>query len=361
MKSISLCIALVAGAAVSMSNTASAAIIGAGNLVVFQAGDGGTLGNNTTFSVLELTKLPGQASPVQTFDISGSASNPMWTSASATSTGYLSLSENRGSVQFNTHTDRGTSPFPNINTRTARAVGSISAAGSYSQLGAYTGGSGNQARSGALMNGGTLFIGDQGGIYATGNAAPSVTNNVRNLRSFGGVAYAFQASATLSAVSAISGTPSVPVLTGVPGLGALGTNVQDFYMLSTTNDSNFDLLYVSTTTGVNKYQLVSGNWTARGTATITGGFFGLAAELDAAGGVDLYLTTGTGATNGNSVKRFIDSSSTGGNITLDGGTTLFTAPTGFTIKGIELAPVPAPGAAALLGLGGLIAARRRRN
>ena len=191
--------------------------IGLNDLVVFQSGDGTTLGNNAPFSIIELNKSASQAAPVQAFDISGSSS-PMWTSSSATSTGYLSLSQDRTSVQWDAHTVRAATGT-NENTVTARGVGSINAAGSYSVLASYTGSSGNQCRSAGLMNGGTLYIGDQGGIYASGASSPSVTSNVRNIRSFGGTAYAFQASATAAGVSAISGTPGALMLTGLNGLG----------------------------------------------------------------------------------------------------------------------------------------------
>ncbi len=361
MRAIRLSLSLAAFAASGLcASLAGASILTANDLVVFSAGDGSALSNNSVFSILELTKAAGQASPVQSFDISGNATSPMWTSGTGTSTGYLSLSQNRGSVQWDAHTIRAATGT-NENTIAARGVGSINTAGVYSQLASYTGASGNQARSAGLMTTGDLFIGDQAGIFAPGASAPSITANVRNVRSFGGTGFVFQASATASAVSSLSGTPAAPTLTPLPGLGALGTAIQDFYMISSLNDGNFDLLYISTTTGVSKFQLSAGSWTARGTATVAGGFFGIAAETDAAGGVDLYLTTGSGAASANSVKRFIDSAAAGANITLDTGTTLFTGPTGTTIKGIELAPVPAPGAFALFGLGGLLAARRRRN
>jgi hypothetical protein len=360
MKTVTLFMALSASTLVGLiAGSASASILTSGNIVVLQAGDGGSIANNAPFSVLELTKAPGQASPVQSFDISGMATNPLYTSASASSTGYLSLSQDRSSVQFNAHTIRA-AIGTNENTITTRGVGSINAGGSYSLIGSYTGASGNQARSAGLMSSGDLFIGDQSGLYASGASLPSITANVRNIHSFGGTPFAFQASTTAAALSSITGGPAAPTLTALPGIGALGTTIQDFYMVSSGNDGTFDLLYISSTTGVSKFQLLGGTWTARGAATVAGGFFGIAAELDAAGGVDLYLTTGSGAGNGNSVKKFIDSALPSANITLDAGTTLFTAATGYTIKGIEFSPVPTPGACMLLTMGGALVARRRR-
>lgn len=357
MKSVNIVLAIGASVALGLSSVASAGVVTGGNLVVFQSGDGAALTSNAPFSILELTRTAGQVAPVQTFDISGQLVNPLYTSSTATSTGYLSLSQNRGSVQFDAHTSRAAGTGNN-NTVTGRGVGSINTAGNYSMIGSYTGNSGSQARSAGLMNNGDLFIGDQGGFYISGGTSTVLNTNVRNIRSFGSTAYVFQASAT-TPVSSIAGTPGAPVLSALPGLTG-GANFQDFYLLSSANDGNFDLAYFATTTGVSKFQLVSGTWASRGTATISGGFFGIAAELNPTGGIGLYLTTGSGAINGNSVKKFIDSSAPGASIALDAGSTLFTAPTGYTIKGIELAPIPTPGTCGLLALGGLLAARRRR-
>jgi hypothetical protein len=349
---------LVASVALGVAVAPSIAnVLSPGNLVVFQAGDGsGALANNSPFSVLELTTAPTQLAPVQSFAIS--VNNNMWTSATATSTGYLSLSEDRSSVQWDAHTVRAAAGA-NENTITARGAGSLSNLGNFTLLTSYTGTSGNQARSAALMTSGDLFIADQGGLYASGGAAPALAGNFRDAHSFGGVVYVSQASATLPMVSSVSGTPGAPVTTGLPSIGS-NASFQDFYMVSSANDSNFDLMYVTTTTTINKFHFEGGAWVAKGTAA-TGGFFGIAAEANPAGpGFALFVTTGTGAANANSVKEFIDSAAPGATISLDAGTTLFTTSNNTTLKGIELAPVPTPSALALLGITSVISLRRRR-
>jgi MYXO-CTERM domain-containing protein len=362
MQLISLCrAALGVSAVICLAAPAGASVFGVGGLVVFQAGDGtAALANNSPFSIIELTTAAGQVSPVQSFAVS--VNNNQWTSATATSTGYLNLTEDRSSVMFDAHIGRGSgSPLPNANTILPRGVGSISGAGGYSLLGTYTGASGSQARTAAYANSGNLFIGDQGGMYATGGTAPTLAVNSRSMHTFGGTSFVLQQStvATTIVVSSIGGTPAAPTATGLTGLTNSNTAV-DFYMVASAGDANYDLLYISTTTGISKFQNVAGAWNARGTATVTGGLFGLAARLDPAGGVDLFATTGGGANNANSVTAFVDSSAPGANISLGAGTVFFTTPSNTTLKGIELAPVPTPGSLALLGLAGLAARRRRR-
>ncbi len=352
--------AMVVAVAPALAGTSPNGPFGLGDLVVFQAGDGtAALANNSPFSIIELTTAVGQVSPVQSFTVS--LSNNQWTSATATSTGYLNLSEDRSGVLFDAHMGRGSSPFPNANTILPRGVGSISNAGSYSLLGTYTGASGSQARTAAYTNSGNLFIGDQGGMYASGGTAPALNVNSRNMHTFGGTSFVLQQStvATTIVVSSIGGTPSSPTVTGLTGLTNSNTAV-DFYMVASAGDANYDLLYLSTTAGISKFQNVAGTWTARGSATVAGGLFGLAARLDPAGGVDLFATTGGGANNANTVTKFVDASAPGANISLGAGSVLFTTPNNTTLKGIELAPVPAPGSLALLGLAGLAARRRRR-
>jgi len=347
-------------AVLASAGLAQAALVGNGNLVVFQAGP--TIANNAPFNLIEVNSAGvNQTLPVQTFNVSGASSNPMWTSASATSTGYLSLSQDRQRVQFTGHTMRGTGmPLPNINTIAARGVGSLDTNFNYSQLATYTGNSGSQTRSAALRTGGDLFIIDQGGIYAPSGTAPALVSNVRNARTFGGTSFVLQQSSVVTTivVNALGGTPAAPNITGLAGL-TNNNAAQDFYMVEASTGSGFNLLYLTTTAGFSKFELVSGSWVARGTATVTGGLFGLAAQTTA-NGVQLFATTGSGAGNANTVTSWFDTATASSAIALSTPTVIFTAGPNTTLKGIELVPVPTPGAAALLGMGMLAAGRRRR-
>jgi len=352
--------------AVGMSASANAAVFNTANLAVIQAGDGSAaLANNSVYSLLEITKVAGQVSPVQTIAISGQTTNPMWTSATATSTSYLSRSQS-GDIVFSGHTSRGTSPFPNANTITGRAVATVDVNGNYAQNIAYTGSSGQQTRSGLVFSSGTTFAVDQAGLYASSAVAANLGGNFRNGRIFGGTGFVLQQSSTAAniVVSQVGGTSLAPTIAGLAGLTNI-SSAQDFYMLDSAGTGTFDLLYITTNTSATagsilKFQNVSGTWTPRGSA-VTTGLFALAAEVLPTGGIALYATSGNGATSANTVLGFNDTAGAGFNIALGGATTLYTTGVNTTLKGIELAPIPAPGSLALLGLGGLVAIRRRRN
>jgi hypothetical protein len=360
--------ALSAAAALALvTGSAMGAAFAPNGLAVIQAGDGASLTNNSVYSVLELTKATGQAAPVQTIGISSQVTNPMWTSATATSTAYLSSSHDRSALVFSGHTSRGAAaaPFPNVNTVLPRAVATLNVNGDYAQNIAYTGNSGSQTRSGLVFSSGTNAI-DQAGLYASGGIAPALAGNFRNGRIFGGTGYVLQQSTTVTniVISSVGGTIAAPTITGLPGLTNNG-QAQDFYMLDSTGGGTFDLLYISTNTsatagGILKFNLVGGSWVARGSATLSVGLFGLAAEILPTGGVALYATSGSGATATNSVLGFTDFAGAADAINLSASSTLYTTPTGTTLKGIDFTPIPAPGSLALLGLGGLVAVRRKR-
>ncbi len=350
---------------------ASAGPIAIGDLVVYQTGplvpNGALTNAGTPINIIELSStLAGQSAPIQTFSIS-TQGTPLFTSGTATSTGYLrSNPAANGLITFTGHTS-STAAGTNENTVTARAVGAIDLAGNYSVPTTYTGASGNQTRSAITNNGTDFYIGDQAGIFGNGNSAPEFVGNVRSLSSFGGQSYVLQASSTLAAVSTVSPPGpqnSGPVtLTGLNGVPA-NTAAQDFFLLSSgTQGSLFDTLYISTQTGLSKFSFDGTVWTARGTATLTGGAYGLAAKPDATSGVDLFTTTGNGTTAGTNVVSVVDSAAFNSNITLGTPTTLYTVPGGTTatFRGIALV-VPEPAMLSLLSLGvaGLLARRRRR-
>lgn len=116
--------------------------------------------------------------------------------------------------------------------------------------------------------------------------------------------------------------------------------------------------------GLQKWVLNSttGNWELayRITGGLTAGLRGLAGTVDASGNVILYATTADAinATTGNKLVAVVD---TGAASVF---TTLATAAGNTAFRGVDFTPgspvIPAPGAAALLAMGGLIAGRRRR-
>ncbi len=301
--------------------------------------------------MLELSSTTlAQASPVQTLAVSGTGTNAIRLSGSATSTGYVSRSNDGSLLTFTGHNNTDTSA--NANTLNPRAVVAFSSDGTFTLPTTYTGGSGNQTRGATTLNNSTWFIGDQGGLYTNASTAASPTGNFRNARAYGGVVYVSSATA-IATVAAASGSTAA----ALPGLPALAS-AQDFYLIrSGSNGTTFDVLYVlsatSNTAGsISKFSLSGGSWVANGTATTTFGGFGLAvADRDATNvtvGADLYVTTGQGALTANRLVKLVDTAGFNATISIAAAqlatataTTLYTAPTGTILKGVDFAPVAA--------------------
>jgi hypothetical protein len=348
---------------------ASAAPFTAGNIAVFRSANNA---NNTTGSILELgATTASQSTPVQTIAIPNGASvgNGLRFSGSATSTGYLSSTADRSLITFSgVNTDNTAS---NVNVLNPRGVGTLDKDGLYALQTTYTATTTDnpQTRSATSLNNSNWFIADQSGIYTNSASAPDPAANVRGIKTFGGGVYVLRASGTAgTAVVATVSAPSGGSITNLPGLTNQSA-AQDFYLVSSgSNGSAFDILYVSTSTttaGIQKYSLVSGSWTANGTANVNSlGIFGLAAEWNGSGAT-LFGTTGNGATSANSLLRMVDSTGFNQTISLGSPTTLFTAAASTTLKGVEFVPVPEPSTLGLAGVGvalaGLVAWKRRQT
>lgn len=356
--------ALLPALFVAASASAHAAFT-AGDLAVLKA-DSSSL-NNTTITILELNPNDAAQTPTSSISISGTTSDGLRLSGSATSTGYLSHTDDRTLITFTGANSTNTSS--NANTLNPRGVGVLDSSGNYSLATTYTGASGNQTRSAASLNDSDWFIGDQGGIYTNGSSSASPSGNFRSVKPFGGTVYAFIASASSPPVGTLASTTG-STYTGLPGLANGTGNAQDFYLVqSGANGSTYDELYVlSASSGsagsIQKFSLVSGSWTANGTAATTFGGFGLAAAADPTAGTDLYVTTGTGSSGSNKLLKLIDGAGFNTNITITNltGVTLYTAPTGTTLKGVDFAPIPEPaGLGMLLCAAGVLFTRRRSH
>jgi hypothetical protein len=342
-----------------------------GNIAVYSKGSGAAaLGNTATqINIVELSSSTlNQPTPVQTVNISTPLD--LWTSGTATSTGYLKLSPNN-SLTFTGHVGVGSG---NINTNTARAAAAINlATGAASLATTYTGTSGNQTRSAVTSNGTDYYIADQGGIFQNGGAAPALLGNFRGTQIINNQSYVGQQSGTATNIQVSATNPALPggaapTITGLAGL-TNSTTVQDFILLSTTGGAP-DLLYTSTTTGINKFSFDGTNWVAQGSTAITGGTFGITARLNAISGFDIFYTTGSGATAANRLEFQTDSAAFNATIALGGANVLYTAPANTTLAGIALTgasvAVPEPTAYALVGLtlmsaGGIMLYRRRQQ
>ena len=307
----------------------------AGDLAVFLA-DSSTL-SNTSFHILEVNPTTPSATPVQSIAIASG----LRASGSASSTGYLSLSNNDTYLAFDTANTANTTT--NTNTVLSRSVGTLDLNGNFAIAASYTGANGNQPRGATSIDDSTWYVGDQGGIYTNNATTPTPAGNFRATKVFGGTVYTLTASS--SAANVVVDTVSISgsgAVTGLPGLTNDAAAVDFTLVSSGANGSAYDVLYItddtSATVGaIKKFALIGGTWTAEGTATTTG-LFGITAAKDAVSGFDIYATTGNGSSGSNMVVSYVDSSAWNAPISLSTATTLFTTATATNLKGIAFVP-----------------------
>ena len=331
-----------------------------GNLAVVQID---TLGNNTTFSVLELKpSAAGQTAAVNIVPISATGPNALRLSSSG-STGRLALSDDGTLLGFAAFAD-DSAATPDETLNLNRAAASLNYSNELTIGMYYTSISlgGSQARAACILSDDlTWIVDDKGGLYegafADGtNAAPNLNafNNVV-VKTFAGVPYV----ETQKAVNGLS-LPVVYTLGLDPGTGLYDVtsannlttdpNASDFYLVSTNGGATYDILYIndqnSATSGViKKYSLESGNWIANGTFTNKTGVDGLFATTNGAGGVYLFATTGSGGTAGNSLVRLTDASAWGQAMNVTSSNVIYTASANTSIKGLTFVPQQATNSA----------------
>jgi hypothetical protein len=323
-------------AVVAVTSHASAASFTPGNLVVAVAQ--GT-GNNTTVNFQEFTPA-GSTSGLNNIAISGTGTNAFRISASAGTSGYLSLSSD-GTLLTMPGANSSTGGSTNENTLNPRFVALVNNAATVNFTGTYTGTSGEQERSATTLDNTNWYIIDQGGFYNVGTS-PWNTTNYLSVRSFGGQVYVCSAKTSNSAVFQI---PSInaSTFTALPGVAA-DASTSDFCMISSgSNGTAYDILYVlSNSTGLTKYSLVGGTWVSNGadTNTTVKSGFEMAAVSNGSGGVVFYMVTSAGV-SGNSIVKFTDSTGYNSAISDSTPTPLLTSTSGSTVfKGLTFAPVP---------------------
>ena len=322
--------------------TALAGSFTAGDLAILQMDETDA---NSPATIIELSPSIAGQTPTNLISIPGAGANAMRFSASATSTAYVASTNDRTLLTF-TGANNTVDNTANVNTLNPRVVGTLDAAGIFAIQTSYTGSSGQQTRGATSVNNTTWFIADQGGFYTNGATTPSPTGNWRGVKSFGGTVYVFTASTGAAPVGTVS-APSGGSVVGLPGLANGTSNHQDFYLISSgSNGASYDVLYVLVTSNatsgtINKFSLVGGTWAANGSYATSFGGFGLAAAKSGSGAA-LYVTTGTGATTGNSVIKVTDTAgyNSAMSVTTSNNVTLYTA-TGKIIKGIDFAPIAA--------------------
>jgi len=399
MKNLNTTTLLAAGTcAMIAAGAANAGVFTAGNLLVSRYGDGTTTLSSaaTAVAINEYTTAAGQSSAVQSIAFATSGANQFTDSGTATSDGYLNTYNGYVAIAgYNAAT--GTASVASSNTKVVQVLDST---GNVVNRAVFpTGGSagsppspfsGNNIRS-AIATSATNFYatGTSSGSPNTGGAwysnstnytqVSSTTTgqptNMRNVGIFGGQLYASSAASTGNGIFAVgSGLTTSAGQTSTLVINA-GTNASTygFVMFDTNNDSTMDLAYLAddrtaTGGGLQKWMLVGGTWTQSwsrlvdSTGTLSGtaatgfaGIRGLTGTWDAVNGAQLYATT-TEANN----NRLISILDNGSTPTL--ATNLASAGTNYAFRGVAFTPgaIPAPGALALLGVAGLVGARRRR-
>jgi hypothetical protein len=340
---------------------------------------------NSTFTILELNPAVSNASPANVFPIPATQTNGLRQSGSTGSTGDLSDSDDGTLLCFSAGLWQD-STLGDVTTVTNRGAGTFNYQGAYN-LGAFYQGNGgstaDQPRSATTIDDTTFYMGDKGGVYTNDENIdtayiPFVASispaNVRSMKSFGGTIYVLQQeggtdpSATVMATLPLpgSGASYLVELDGFP----LDGSVLDFYALrSGNNGANYDTIYyidgTNTTSGSiwkwyftgTSNELEQQVWNNSGgdpgdSWPTTNGGNGLCVVTNINGGVDLYYTTGSGSTAGNSVVHAYDANPWNQPINITQSSIIYTAPAGVCLKGIAFAPVPLIGSLSSSGYNG---------
>ncbi len=344
-----------------------------GSLVVVQdgTGSGALSANATAASLMEFTTGGAPTGFSVALPTAASGSNHALTlSGTATSEGFLTLSGNgRYLTLFGYDAAPGTASITSaLASATARVVGRVDDTGNVDTSTALTDGVNlGNARSSVSDDGTRFWVSTSatgvryqpfGVTGASTQLNTAVPTNVRVMNIFNNQLYmssasgAFQGVGTIGAGLQTTSGQTPTLLNGFPT--AAGPSPYDFFFA----DAN--TLYVADDRGtvsgggIQKWTQSGGLWSLAYTlnASLTAGVRGLCGVVLPGGGVVLYATTAQ--TSANQLVTVTDSG--GGSLF----TVLATAPTNTAFRGVDFAPIPSPGALALLGAAGLLGARRRR-
>lgn len=376
--------------AIAISGSAMAGIFGSGNVVVERIGNGTTTLSSaaTAVSVIEMNTA---GVTQQQLDLPTSGSSQVTDSGSATSNGYLNVYNGLLAVSgYNAAS--GTASVASSNTKVGTVIGSDGSVASATRNLFPTSGTmpftGNNFRSMIATGANTFYASgtgsgtpSTGGVWYANNGsftqisstATGQPTNMRNVEIYGGNLYTSSAASTGYGVWQIGtglATTAGQTSTLLINAGA-NASTYGFVLFDTNSDGTNDLAYLAddrTTAGggLQKWVLTGGTWTnswsvlvngtgATSTTAGTGfaGIRGLTGTWDALNGAQLFATTTETSNN-----RLIAFSDTGSRPTSF--TNLASAGTNYVFRGVDLTAVPAPGAAALVGLAGLITNRRRK-
>jgi hypothetical protein len=357
-------LSIAAGLALAAPAFAQNGQFDVGNLVVSQVGlDGNSTALNSaaTAVVLKEFSVSGLAFTGDNAFMPTSAvgnNHMLTTSGSATSEGFLSLSADRQHLAFQGY-DAAVGTAGIAASTVNRVLARVDLNMAIDTTTALTDGtySGNNIRA-SYLSGSTFYAtGAAGGVRSVafgGNSSTAESGTLANARVvniFNGNVYSSSASGAFVGINLVGGnTATLAIATGS------GSSPYDFVFTDPNTCYIADdraTTGATPTGGLQKWVNSGGTWTlayTMGVPSLTTGFVGLRGlTFDSAGGT-FYATS-----TDNRIVSVVDPGNASATFT-----TLATAGTNTAFRGVEFIAAPAPGSLALLGLGGLLAARRRR-
>ena len=361
-------------AALLATSIAGAATFGAGDIVVYQVGNGSTslTGSSAPVFLDEYTITGALVQQIALPTTASGANFALTDSGSASSDGMLTLSAN-GTALILTGYNAPTGTASIASASTSQTIGIVSYNGIIDTSTTTTAFNGNNIRGAASVNGaGVWVVGGQGGVVflsdggsGSGTVVSSTNANDRFVDIAGGQLYTSSSASSdsfkgIGTVGAGTPTTSGQTTTVIPGQ-ATGSNNESFALAALNGSSTPNTLYVADTSlGIEKFSLEGSSWVETG--SIAGSNIeGLTVSVVNSTTVDLFATSSGSSGISGTLSGVVDSSGFEG--TLSGSlTTLATASTNEAFRGVALAPqltVPEPSSmfsifcgAGLLGLTG---------
>lgn len=355
--------------ALAIVQSAGAAAITAGDVLIYRVGTVGGSALSAAGASVFLDEYSPTGTLVQSIAVPATGAAALTAIGNSTSEGIVSASQDGTRLVFAGYrTDAGTAA-PSVAT-VGRVIGTVNLTGTVDTSVGITGLPAGNIRSATTNNGSTYYIGTSGqvGYIATPGAASTVTTiDARNSRQV------LLASTTTGANTLIASNGSTAVTGKVQSYGNAPTAVTaatPIVTLASTDAVNgiflldlnagvagADTLYALSTveTLLRKYTFDGTNWIASGSIATTA--LNLTAGTNGTN-VSLFLTTGS------SLLRLNDTSGYGG--TLVGSlTTIATASTGTGFRGIgglnvAFTAVPEPMSLGAFAIAGTVIGRRRR-
>ena len=365
MKSESFKLKIAVISLLALATTAARAQSTAGDLVVLQVGNGGTLNSAAASLFLDQFTTAGAGQTVTPFLAIPADGSGLVLSGSASSEGALTRSTDGSLLTFGGYA--AAAGTAGVASGTApREVGVANASGQFSVVAnSSTALNGNNIRS-VVSDGQNYWLAGPTGIYYQASGSGSlaqVTNfNSRVVNIFNANLEYSTSSGANHAVFAFAGAPTGPTGTSLFVGSGNTASPYDFFVSGTT-------AYVADDTagaagGIQRWDYNGSAWVLSytiGTGAANVGARQLTVDTTTAGGATIYATTAEGSAN-----RLISVQDVGSSAADDGTlVTLATAPTGEIFRGVDFAPisVPEPSTLALAGLGlaALWKFRRRKS